>query len=209
MASELDIFINRTFTDLLGSRGFKKSGRTYRLTSPSGNQVLFNIRSVARQGPVKHFAIIIAIAPAIMLDYYHTFLDLPLDRSLGVSDWFASANMIAPANRHSRFATTEWAFEGEEEAIELSNEIRRQLDNGLLDYTISLLDRGALLELIRTAPDTWRLMWVTSKGSSGEILLLVEDGPSGALDDALNRAKAEGNERIVDWATSYLGRHSA
>lgn len=208
MASELDTFINKTFTDMLGRRGFKKSGRTYRLTSPTGDQIQFNIRPEARQGPMQYFVLTVAVTPIIMLDYYHHTLGLALNRQLGLSDWFVTSHIASPQKRHSTYVPMYWSFEGEVESVEVSNLIRERLCAGLLDNITSLLDRRALLSLIREGPDTWLLPWIGYEGVKGEILILIQGGPSLELNKAIRQAEAEGDEKIVDWAKSYLDRHS-
>lgn len=210
MASELDIFINQTFTDILSSRGFKKRGRTYRLTSPAGDQILFNISSDALQGTVQYFVLTVAVTPLIMLDYYHHTLGSPINRPLRVSDWVATSNILAPSGQYSRNATIDWPFKGVTESAETATEIRRILTGGILDYLCSLLDRRSLLSLTRAeagSSDEWALLWSTFNSTVASILLLIQDGPSDELATALRQAKIKGYNQTFEWARSYLDRH--
>lgn len=210
MAWQLDIFINQTFNDLLGSRGFKKRGRTYRLTSPTGDQVLFNISSNPRQGTVQYFVLTVAIAPIIMLDYYHHTLHSPLNRQLSMSDWIATSHIASPQKPYSTYVPMYWSFDGEAESIEVSKMIQERLSDGLLSRIIGLLDRRSLLALARQDRGNrceWALPWNRLNTISAEILLLVQDGQSDELHAAMLEAEKKGFYEIIDWANSYLGRH--
>jgi hypothetical protein len=200
-SNPLDAFVFDYATELLGSAGFTKKGRTFRQYSdrgdvavvqfhsyPLGNQVDLNLGTGVSPEPVADFAAEFrGYRPAAPED----------------SDGAWLQTWEAPRRGDEPWAGFTWSVRDVSERDALGRELQTTLSQEVLPTLSALLDRATLLDVVQ---NDRLLPGHTTMGRTGiALVLLADEGPSVALDLAMRAASDHPfDQAALAWARRRL-----
>jgi hypothetical protein len=104
--------------------------------------------------------------------------------------------------RVGEFRSQIWCFQDAESATRCGKHLARILTEETVPFLTRMLDRREQLAILHDPAEEEHLQ--LGSNSFGEVLLLVDDGPSPELEAALADAEQQGDRDLVWWARERL-----
>jgi hypothetical protein len=200
-SNPLDAFVFDYATELLGSAGFTKKGRTFSHYSDRGDVAVVQFHSYPL-GNLVDLQLGTGVSPEPVADFaaeFHGYRRAAPDDSDGA--WCRTWE--APSRGDEPWAGSTWSVRDVPERDALGRELRTTLSQEVLPTLSALLDRATLLDVVQNH----RLLpGHTTMGPSGiALVLLADEGPSVALDLAMRAASDHTfDQAALAWARRRL-----
>ena len=209
---DLDSMLTEFVTPVLRGAGFRKAHRTYRLAAPNGSQALVNVENY----PLSMSQTTFLVNVEVTVEAYRAWIHHRITPSVryrsqpSIGDGFWRDRLWPPPDveyRVDEFRSQLWGFDGAEGAARCGRRLARMLAEETVPFLTRLLDRPAQGARRHDPAEDEHVQ--LGANSFGEILLLVDDGPSGELDTAMADAEQHGDHDLVSWARERLASTSA
>jgi hypothetical protein len=130
---------------------------------------------------------------------------IPYRAQPSIWDGFWSNRVYPPSNVEwplGEFKSDIWCIEDAESATRCGKHLARILTEETVPFLTRMLDRREQLALLHDPTEDEHLR--LGSNSFGDVLLLVDDGPSPELEAALTDAERQGDQELVSWARERL-----
>jgi uncharacterized protein DUF4304 len=176
-------------TPVLAAHGFSRKGRTYRHRADGGDLAVVEFQASSGSTPQRYLCYInLAVVTAAWLDWI-TQGKPPAEP--GSAYGLYRTRLLRPGTGDDL-----WSIDSPDTARQRGQELAEVLPARLSEL-VRLLDRDEFRHRVRSDP----ALSARQSELVMEIALLVDDGPSRALDDALARMPRAGSgAAFVDWA---------
>jgi hypothetical protein len=203
----LDAMLTEFVTPVLRRAGFRKTRRTYRLAASNGSQSLINFEGYPLSMSHTTFFVNVAVTVEAVRAWTHDGLtpSIPYRAQPSIWDGFWLNRVWPPRDvewRSGEFKSEIWCFEDAEGATRCGKHLARILTEESVPFLTRMLDRREQLALLHDPAEDEHLR--LGSNSFGDVLLLVDDGPSVELDAALADAERQGDHELVFWARERL-----
>jgi hypothetical protein len=200
-SNPLDAFVFDYATELLGSAGFTKKGRTFRQYSDRGDVAVVQFHSYPL-GNLVDLNLGTGVSPEPVADFaaaFHGYRPAAPDDSDGA--WLQTWE--APRRGDEPWAGSTWSVRDVSERDAVGRELRTTLSQEVLPTLTALLDRATLVDVVQ---NDRLLPGHTTMGRSGvALVLLADEGPSVALDLAMRAASDHPfDQAALAWARRRL-----
>jgi hypothetical protein len=174
---------------VLETAGFVRRGRTFRLVGGKGDQAIIGIeRTAGSRGDWVEFYVHAAVVPVPYWAWLQHVFPSVADREPEYSDGLWRHRVEAPANLRADagpWTTDLWLLAGSAAVPACGSSLATILRTETIPLATSLLDRPTFLNLTRDPSNPLG----TSLGPA-DLILLVDEGPSPELDQAIAHYKS-------------------
>lgn len=211
VATQLEPVLKEFVTPVMKAAGFRKSGKTYRLGPARGDQALVNFQSTLMDfGSTTAFYVNVAVVSRARFEFHNLDTPAGIDREPTVAWGLLRDRLWPPSDVEIRrpetspFRSEIWGFgnDDEDRARRCGQQLAAELGETWLPWLTRMLDRPTLRQFLRDPASEVPTMTLT--GPWADAFLLLDDGPSPALDQALAEMKTAGLEvadEFLPWAT--------
>ena len=186
-------------TPTLAPLGYRKTGNTYRLIAENGDQALMNFQ--VSSGSVEEdviFFVNVAVVPKTQIDLNNSITGQSQPTP---ADGILSDRVAPPADvkydNNSRFTDERWQFSSPEAAERVGKHLVEILP-GVHSVLAPLLDRRTFLAYLQQGDQQ---PFKAENSVRNTVMLLLDEGHSPELDEALAQSKAP---KWVAWVENYL-----
>ncbi|WP_133854084.1 hypothetical protein [Labedaea rhizosphaerae] len=192
----VDAFLRDCVRVLLKEVGFSKRGRDFRLVATNGDLAAINFLSWRLGEREAEFYVDAGVSPLPWIEW-REHVDAVQDETSASALWWT--RLRSP---HNHLGLWQFNLDESERIEELVTKL-----TSLAEKLRSLTDRRLLLNLVRD-PAT-RIQELRRSRAESVALLLVDEGPSPELAEALRAMEAEedSDRRMVAWIRAKLSRY--
>ena len=196
--------LKKYVTPTLAPLGYRKVGNTYRLTAENGDQALINFQvSSGSVGDDVIFFINVAVVPRTQIDLNNSIFQRSTQPTTAAG--ILSDRLWPPADveydNNSQFDDQRWQFSDADGADRVGKHLVEILSGDVHPVLAPLLDRRTFLAYLHQ-PDENK-PFKAENSARNTVMLLLDEGRSPELDDALAKSKAP---QWVAWVEDYLQR---
>ena len=216
MANAMDTTLASQFWPALKAIGFRRTGRTYRLGPKGHDQGLINLQGSSGSAlGVSIFYVNLAVMPRIWVEFSAWMTNsVPKDdpdEVLGV----LRNRLLAPIDVAARsrgdsltgVPSQQWKFSDNEEAEHCGRLLTMLVARDVAPLLDELRDPVRLLDFVaRPASERGVLRQIEPGPEVLTAVLLADSGPLERVDNALEKLRRQGIDRVVEWVEMRRSR---
>lgn len=213
MAKPIDAILTQWVTPVLKPLGFRKTRRTYRYRDERGNQSYLHVQgSMGSTAEQYQFFLEIGIAPRALMDFQrYAFGDRASDPAPGMDGWTRRVHAPEPVeygSPHSGIVVSElWTVDADDsEQQQLCGRLLSRAAQQWGPKLVHLTDPLTLLAHLESAEedDHSEPSLIGAVDAPRDIYLLIDEGPSPTLDQAIATAADSPAGQVAEWARIRL-----